>query len=87
MGSLAALNMADADATVPDIVVPKEEPFEDDYSDISVSTPEAGPELGSASQDVPPVQKRKGGRKPVSTLSWKSFRSTCDMSMRFVARN
>ena len=60
--------MTDADATAPDTVVPKEEPFEDGYSDASVSTPEAGPELGSNSLDAPPIQKRKGGRKPVSEL-------------------
>lgn len=68
MGSLAAADMTSADATGLDIVLLKEEQFEDGYSSSSVSTPEAGVDQGDVSQDVAPIQKRKGGRKPVSVF-------------------
>ena len=69
MGSLAA-----ADASTIDSVVPKSESLQDGYSTSTTSSSEAEPEVetGAAPQDVVPVQKRKGGRKPVSTLSCQS---------------
>ena len=58
--------MTVADATGPDSVVPKEEPLEDGFTSSSISSPEPDEERGPATQDAVPVQKRKGGRKPVS---------------------
>ena len=58
--------MAAADVTAPDSVVPKEEPLEDGFTSSSVSSPEPDEEQGPTAQDAVPVQKRKGGRKPVS---------------------
>lgn len=65
---MAAADMTAADATGPDLVVPKEEPLEDDFTSSSVSSPEPDGERGPTAQDAAPVQKRKGGRKPVSPL-------------------
>lgn len=66
-------SMATSDVTKPDNVFPKEEPL-DALTPSSVSTspePDSAtiPTEGtSASQDPPPVPKRKGGRKPVSLI-------------------
>ena len=50
------------------VVVPKEEPLEDGFTSSSISSPEPEGERGPTAQDAAPVQKRKGGRKPVSPL-------------------
>jgi hypothetical protein len=68
MGSMAAADMTAADATGLDLVVPKEEPLEDGFTSSSISSPEPDGERGPAAPDAAPVQKRKGGRKPVSPL-------------------
>jgi hypothetical protein len=65
---MAAADMTAEDATGPDLVVPKEEPLEDGFTSSSVSSPEPDGERGPTAQDAAPVQKRKGGRKPVSPL-------------------
>ena len=63
-------SMAGPDTIAVDLVLPKIEPFEDGYSSSTVSTPEA--EAEASAQDVVPIQKRKGGRKPVG----QTFRNT-----------
>jgi len=68
MGSMAVADMTAADVTGPDLVVPKEEPLEDGFTSSSISSPEPDGERGLTAQDAAPVQKRKGGRKPVSPL-------------------
>ena len=65
---MAAADMTAADDTGPDLVVPKEEPLEDGFTSSSISSPEPDGERGPTAQDAAPVQKRKGGRKPVSPL-------------------
>jgi hypothetical protein len=67
MGSMAVADMTAADVTGPDLVVPKEEPLEDGFTSSSMSSPEPDGERGLTAQDAAPVQKRKGGRKPVSS--------------------
>jgi hypothetical protein len=66
---MAATDMTAADIAGPDSVVPKEEPLEDGFTSSSISSPEADGEQEPTAQDVAPVQKRKGGRKPVSLLA------------------
>ena len=73
MGSMAAADMTAADATGPDLVIPKEEPLEDGFTSSSISSPEPDGERGPTAQDAAPVQKRKGGRKPVSPLPTQYF--------------
>jgi hypothetical protein len=68
MGSMAVADMTAADVTGPDLVVPKEEPLEDGFTSSSISSPEPEGDRGLTAQDAVPVQKRKGGRKPVSPL-------------------
>ena len=55
---------AEPDAAITDPVVPKQEPFEDQYSSSTISTPEADGLDGPVPQETVPI-KRKGGRKPV----------------------
>ena len=69
MGSMAIADMTAADVTGPDLVVPKEEPLEDGFTSSSISSPEPEGDRGLTAQDAVPVQKRKGGRKPVSPHS------------------
>lgn len=65
-------SVSNADATLPEAVVPKREPSIERYSSCSASTPGqaegagAGSEQQSQSQEPAPAPKRKGGRKPVS---------------------
>ena len=66
MGSMAIADMTAADVTGSDLVVPKEEPLEDGFTSSSISSPEPEGDRGLTAQDAVPVQKRKGGRKPVS---------------------
>ena len=73
MGSMAA-----PDSNTFDSIVPKEEPVEDDFSSSTPSTPEAGPDLEAPTQpDQPPVQKKKGGRKPVRAAAGPGPRHRC----------
>jgi len=69
MGSMAVADMTAADVTGPDLVVPKEEPLEDGFTSSSISSPEPEGDRGLTAQDAVPVQKRKGGRKPIYATS------------------
>jgi hypothetical protein len=70
---MEAADMIAADTTGPDSVVPKEEPLEDGFTSSSISSPEPDGEQGPTAQDAAPVQKRKGGRKPVSQTPVNSY--------------
>ncbi len=65
-------SVANADVTLPDIVIPKRESSLDRYTSDSGSTPDLddGAAGGSeqTTQEPTPAPKRKGGRKPVSFL-------------------
>jgi hypothetical protein len=69
---MAVADMTAADVTGPDLVVPKEEPLEDGFTSSSISSPEPEGDRGLTAQDAIPVQKRKGGRKPVSSTPFYS---------------
>ncbi|KIX02045.1 uncharacterized protein Z518_07984 [Rhinocladiella mackenziei CBS 650.93] len=66
-------SVANADVTLPDVVVPKRESSIDRYTSSSASTPEPGDAAGGSSeqatQEPTPVPKRKGGRKPIYATS------------------
>jgi flagellar motility protein MotE (MotC chaperone) len=66
-------SVSNADATLPDAVVPKRESSLERYSSCSASTPGQAEGVGAGSeqpsQEPAPAPKRKGGRKPIYATS------------------